>query len=387
MKKDTDDDHAMTSAVELLYQSVTDNSVFPSAIANVGTLADSNHATLVWVNGDSDGPVAAEIVTSEENRINKSWDAYSAYYHQFDPTVSAWESVPEGGWFVSSRNLSSTALARSPFVNDFVLANGFGSWATLKIKGGSGNGALALHRDVGMGTFSPKNLQRVELVAPHLRRVLQLRDSFAELRQMAAAGLGILNTLALPIWIVDSNYTIRFANRAAETSEVATRYCMHKKLQLHDHPAEFSRLIANACDPVAKRGGALRLTDTAGRRHLVHVLPLPPHLAVADACTRPLAIVLSTANAGTTAGLGRLLAMLFGFTAAETRIAAALLADLTLEEMAAQWQVKVSTVRMQIKSMLSKADCRRQVELMRVLANLALVSLHDRSDETVPSNH
>lgn len=46
------------------------------------------------------------------------------------------------------------------------------------------------------------------------------------------------------------------------------------------------------------------------------------------------------------------------------------------KEIAGQGRVKVSTVRMQVKSMLAKAGCRRQAELVRLCAGLATVTGH-----------
>ena len=61
---------------------------------------------------------------------------------------------------------------------------------------------------------------------------------------------------------------------------------------------------------------------------------------------------------------------LFRFTAAETEVANGLLMGYSAEEIACLRKVCVSTVRQQVKSMLSKTGTGRQSEMVRLFMNL-----------------
>jgi DNA-binding CsgD family transcriptional regulator len=61
-------------------------------------------------------------------------------------------------------------------------------------------------------------------------------------------------------------------------------------------------------------------------------------------------------------------ASLYGLTPAEVRLAQQLLLGATLQEAACRAQVKISTVRSQLNTLLRKTGTRRQAELVRVLS-------------------
>jgi DNA-binding CsgD family transcriptional regulator len=69
------------------------------------------------------------------------------------------------------------------------------------------------------------------------------------------------------------------------------------------------------------------------------------------------------------------LAELFGLTPAEVRLAAALLTGKTLADIAANYGIRITTVRTQLCSVLRKVGAERQSDLIRILSNTGLGSV------------
>ena len=67
------------------------------------------------------------------------------------------------------------------------------------------------------------------------------------------------------------------------------------------------------------------------------------------------------------------LAEFFGFSPAESRLAAALMEGRKLDQIAAELGVRISTLRTQLSSILKKTGVERQADLMRVLSTVRLI--------------
>jgi DNA-binding CsgD family transcriptional regulator len=68
----------------------------------------------------------------------------------------------------------------------------------------------------------------------------------------------------------------------------------------------------------------------------------------------------------------------FGLTPAETRVAMAMAAGMTVNDFADKHQIAVGTVRIQLKSIMAKTSTHRQADLLALLARLSLIPPEDR---------
>lgn len=123
--------------------------------------------------------------------------------------------------------------------------------------------------------------------------------------------------------------------------------------------------LVGAASAAISRSGAIALPRASGQRPLqALVAPLP---VFDGAVAVPHALVLVTDPEAEVRFSDAVLAALFGFTSAEAEVANALLAGHSLEAIAALRNVALGTTRIQIKSLLRKADCRRRADLVRRL--------------------
>ncbi|MDM8347685.1 hypothetical protein P8H27_02085 [Pseudomonas sp. sp1636] len=358
--------------VEQLYAGILDQAAFGPALGRVAGLLGESHGALLRRDRNH-GPAPQNIAAFSNDLPHfHNWlRDYAAHYHQFDPTIAFAESSTKNYIYLSSRMLTKSEQARSTYLQEFCLPNGFSHWMSLRIGDGPVQYRLAIQQTRGEREISDDLLGALKLVMPHLNQALKLRDQNAELRQFATVNLGSLDLVKQPVWIIDPSGRIHFANRACDEDWV---HNLMRVDQQRLRPREiafqgnYMLLLSAACGLIPS-AGLMPLSDTFNHRYALHVLPLPPHMVTAESTESPFALVKLQGGPLPTTGIHQILTLLFGFTTAENRISQALMEDLTPEEMAERFSVKVSTVRMQIKSMLGKSYCRRQAELVRLIAS------------------
>lgn len=129
----------------------------------------------------------------------------------------------------------------------------------------------------------------------------------------------------------------------------------------------FRALIA-AAGELPGREGAIALARSSRKRPL-QVIVRPFH-DLGRHGAQPKILMLVTDPERQSHVRASLLHALYGLTPAETEIANSLLTGSSLEEVAAQRRRSVTTVRSQVKTLLSKTETRRQGELICLLSSL-----------------
>ena len=126
--------------------------------------------------------------------------------------------------------------------------------------------------------------------------------------------------------------------------------------------------VPDKLDPAIGRM-LVRSRDT-GLPYVLTVTRLAPELSVFD---RPLAMVLATATRqGALAAAD--LAELFGLSPAESRLAVALMAGKKLRDIAIDTGLQTTTLRSQLSAIFKKVGAGRQVDLLRILTSIPVIS-------------
>lgn len=366
-----------------LYDSVMDESAFHPVIESCGRLIGRHHGLLFsWSGRAADMPEVVSYFTPDSELIRQFLTGYADYYHLLDPTKDRWYTAAEGDWLVDSRERAPDVWRNKPFYQDFVRTLGVGGWAALKVAAadramGSPEWALSLLRDDGTPDFSPENLSVLGQVAPHLRRTLMLRQRYAELRKVAAMGLGVLDLFAMPVWVAEWDGRLRHANAAAEAVMRGPAFPVRQAKERFVFAAPRDQSVWDMLfrpDADNVHGSALKIPSRDGSSIILQILPLPVGLTQTGSMERPMRLIVAhmPGAADPTPGWRQILVGLYGYTPAEIAIAFDLARDRTAVEIAELRGSLVDTVRSQIKSMLHKAGCRRQAELVRLLDRLGL---------------
>jgi DNA-binding CsgD family transcriptional regulator/PAS domain-containing protein len=228
--------------------------------------------------------------------------------------------------------------------------------------------SLILHREPG----DDRDLGHREEVLlrellPHMQQSARLRLSFEKASARSAGLEDMLDRLDVAMLLCDADLAVQWVNAAAEELIAGTRH-----LRLAE-----GRLQAPGATDILRR---LVGTVASGAAHsLVGVIAGdradPVHVRASGRAAGPfpaepgqVALFLSQPNLGRSFDPAELGA-LYGLTAAEARLAAALAGGASLSGYSEQRGIAVGTARNQLKQVLAKTFTRSQSDLVRVLGN------------------
>ena len=310
--------------------------------------------------------------------------SYGAYYHTRDLWIrrALERGVPMNVPVSCDALVPAAELDHSEWYNDFL--GKLDIRRSLSLMMGEESPSfprvhLSIYRPIGSDEFEPEAERALQVLAPHLRRALDLGFRFAEIRDGTRHRLEALNRFDLGVVALDGNGAVLFLNRRAEEilqardglSLLRGRIAASDRRDEQALGAEIRRTACRASSIKADAGGTLAVHRPSGRRsYVVNVSPgagLPSSFGVADS-----AVLLLVADPERRPELPvDRIARLHGLTPSEARLAAALVAGQTLEEYAERTGITRGTARWTIKKVLAKTDCRRQSELMLLLAGSA----------------
>lgn len=309
------------------------------------------------------------------NRISPVADAdYEQHYGAIDPRRALVMQRPIGEVLACHEHFDATFVRGNEFYNDFLLRHGFRYAMGVGLSSGGDEVAmLGFQRRRSEGYYAAKEQQALRLALPHLERALRVRRLFSAAAESGARRQAMLDALPVAAFLVDSRCRILERNRAAE--ELASKGRLVRGEHLRPprlcEAAQLDRLVHNAVAATATQGaggGVCPLSGADGRCLYLSVMPVAP--ANTAALGVPAALVLiADSERRQSPGPGSLRAVL-GLTAAEQAVAEHLLAGLRVAEIAARRGVSQETIRSQIKEILAKAGCARQVDLVRKLAQI-----------------
>jgi DNA-binding CsgD family transcriptional regulator len=239
---------------------------------------------------------------------------------------------------------------------------------------------ISLVRPRSADEFDPADIQRCRVLMPHLERAAHIRFQ----AQDAGAMLGGLSDVAersvTAVLLLERDGRVRFANSAARAMAAAADGFLLRsdrfEISDRDGDAAFQRLVAGAVGALqrfgAPRGGVMRLPRGSGKSsYTVTVAPVKREASWVG--HEPMALVLIADPDVTPIPPKEMLAQLFGFTAAEIRVAERLMMGDSPEQAAAFLQVKTATARWHLASIYRKTGTNCQAELVRLLLSLAMM--------------
>lgn len=371
---------AVVRLQDLIYDSVASPQSWPDVANELGALAGASAALIFdTTRSPADGGLwVARNVAAEATA------QYVAHYGSIDVWIAAAVAggLPRlGNIWVGEQALEDRQLRSSEFFNDFLKPHDIGRLCTavLSVEPRSAAPAVwcSLYRPPAADPFAAVQLDALRSLVPHLARAVRLRERLrAAARSELAAGIGsVLEQLPVGAfglgdggWVVTTNEA---AQRVlAEQDGLALR---QGRLACADRGCD--RRLADAVDAAATgraHGGDLAVVRPSGRRpYLVSVVPLSAPAAEGSGL-RAVGYVFEPDHAMPPA-VDLRLAVFFGLTPAERRVAVQVLQDCSPAEIAAHCGVSPETVRSQIKSLFAKTGTSRQSQLVRRLREASLM--------------
>lgn len=236
---------------------------------------------------------------------------------------------------------------------------------------------IGIHRSFQAEPFSDKELQLLNVLAPHFQRALRIQKALHQAKHRAASLQSVLSELMQGVLVLNRHNRITYRN--AVSARILAR---HPALSL-----DGDRLRTHYRQDAAQLWAtvsSLRQGDTrqqaVGLYHPDRTHPLVLMATLRDDASEALTeiygdgeIVLYLSDPGSPfLASDEDLASLFNFTRAEAGIAIALVNGLSVEAIAARNQVGQGTVRSQLKSIFGKLGVSKQQDVVRLLLNSGL---------------
>lgn len=231
---------------------------------------------------------------------------------------------------------------------------------------------VGIQRSHRLGPFSDEARSALIRLGNHLRDARLAYEKVRRLASQAMAGHSLLASFAYPMWLIDSDRFVLYANDAANSFSQAAEHVSIRNQRLSlltsTNEREFSNRIAAA---YAGQHGAASIIDL---RRFESDPPIFLHLSllvpgkVLGAFGERSQILVTLFDPRSVSTLDPFaLANLFQLSPAEARVATQIAEGLTPDAIATANGIRISTVRSQISAVIAKIGVQRQVDIVRVL--------------------
>lgn len=363
----------VVDVVARVYAAIDDPRAWNVVVGELAALLDAQGASLFIDAGAGQEPLLAsthpllQMLYLERYRPHDPFQA---------PSLVARMSQARHA-FLSHELVEDRELRGSAFYSEFLLPHGNLFW------GVGGNYALEdgltvqvwAWRDKALGSFDEHDRRLANEVIPQILRAAQLGARLARLQKCAAHHDAVQDHLLDAVIVLDAH------NRVVQRNARAAHLLSGASME-HGFQAKALRLSQTEQQRLAHALARAREERAAQTLRLQRQPPLPALYAVAMAVT-------DTHLAGTVQLFLRDprwqqhmpeddLIELFGLTAAQARVCAALVHGESAEDIAQRLDLRIATVRSQIKDAMEKVGLHRQSDLVRhlSLALPALASMH-----------
>jgi DNA-binding CsgD family transcriptional regulator len=298
---------------------------------------------------------------------------YFRHYATIDPYLPLIVSNPCGSWVRLSECIAPELLRRDEWYCDFVVRNGIvDSSANRLLEIGNHTFIFGVHSGIGQQPIEPGRAAALQQLLIPLTQAAGLTIELRRLRCVSLAAALATEQLGAAIIVCDGAARVLEANRLAETllqsGDILTvkdgRLTARRTFE-HSHRETLIAAATGLHGPVV--GGRMLLGN--GLRAIPWVATVMP-LGADHSSPGPILAMLLISGVANSAGAEKQIGELFGLSAAEARLAAALAQGRTLGEVAESGRAKITTLRTQLSAILRKLGIRRQADLTRLLASL-----------------
>jgi DNA-binding CsgD family transcriptional regulator len=353
-------------SLDRIYDAAFDPAAFANLASVVASAMQAANGIVIITQGEV--PILQSATTPSEAQRD-----YFSYYGQIDVWTPATMAVPPFTLMRSERKLADDDVLNSEFYCDY--ARHLDMWHPMGLHcmlAPDHKLIAGVNRTRAGRLFDKEDgAQFIELFR-HVERAMQMRDRFQGFESRAQAGFAALDALSFTAIVVDASGRVAFANAQAEMLNregAGLRLCEGRiGCAVQRQAREFERLIRSAASGGV--GGAMRLTNSSGEAALlVLIAPMPNRLRESQNGDG-LALVAIRREKDDPAFAETIVSQLFELSRSEAQVVCALLAGATLDEIAAQRGVKITTIKTQIEAAFRKTGTENQRDLVRLIGKL-----------------
>jgi DNA-binding CsgD family transcriptional regulator/PAS domain-containing protein len=328
---------------------------------------------LVW---DKEDNVVAECVAAGTLPADFA-TLYRTRWGAVDPRRRFLERAHAESIFVSHYDRTDAMLEDGGFERAFLAEQGIGhSLGANLAEIGREYRQIYVERAAGRPPFSAAEVIEFRRLVHHMANAERLARAIDERALDWELPQRILDNMSVGALVADQTGQVRFANAAAE--EILAE---NDGLTRRDNRVQAARsfetnsLLAALRDVAVtgradkRDGGALLIARPSGKLpYAVVVMPLTAAVGGEVKATRALVFMSDLAHRNNE--LAPRLSQLFGLSKAEARVAAGIAEGRRLTEIAQEFDVRMPTVRTQLRAVLKKVGASRQADLVRIVLAL-----------------
>jgi len=236
---------------------------------------------------------------------------------------------------------------------------------------------ISVTRDITQGFMDDASVERMRVIAPHLRRAVMI-GKIVDLRKVEAGNFeSVVNGLLDAVLLVDARRRIVYANESATRMMSDAKIIRRGKgdvLQVNDTEANSKLRDALAGSERAEpelevRGTAISVRSTDGERYLAHVLPLTSGARRLSGAVRSAAAAVFIRKAALDLPSPlETVAKLYRLTPAELRVLYAVMEAGGVSAISSMLGISEATVKTHIQHLFEKTGTRRQTDLVKLVA-------------------
>ncbi len=294
-------------------------------------------------------------------------------YSALDPYTPIVANGNSESWVRLTERLAPEVLRKSEWYCDYLVAKTqvHDIWGQRLVDDGQRAVIFTMQQAVGQRPIEPSQ-SLSDLIGP-LAQAARLYLEFRGLRQASLAAARVTAQLRAGVILADGE------GRVVDVNDLGERLLLSGAgLSVKDgllraprnfETARLHRLIANAVGGNNGLSGG-RMLVARGPPVDPLILTITPLIAEPDLFARPLAMIIVSGIDEATIS-ERELGELFGLSPAESRLAIALGRGQRLAEIAVEREVKMPTLRTQMRSIFKKLEVQRQADLVRLLSRVS----------------
>lgn len=352
-----------SALLDLIYEAAAVPESWPLVLERMGALVDSRDMALLAM--DIDRRVAYTASDSYRPLVKRFAETAERYDN---PRPRRALSRGHAGFVTDLELFERSELDRDDIYNDFLFPNGLRFTAGTVIPVPTSDILVFdIARSNAAGPFERTEMERLDVYRPHLARAALLAHRLG--LRAATGATEALQLVGLPGAALTGTGRIVIANPLFEQLEPRVAAGAMDHVQVASRPANEAlkqALGIAAADPhFAAR--SIPIPAEEGEPALIaHLLPI--RRAAHDIFASAQVLLVLTAVVAPEAPLTEMLHGLFDLTPAEARVARALAAGQSIEEISLRSATSRETVRTQLKGVMAKTATTRQSELVRLLA-------------------
>ncbi|MDE2378791.1 helix-turn-helix transcriptional regulator [Bradyrhizobium sp.] len=298
---------------------------------------------------------------SFERYVREGWNHRDERYRGIGKLV-------QSGLFTDADIMPEHNLRRSPYYQDFLAGCNLKGYAAVRVGSGDPIWALTLHRTLTQDHFSESELDALRNLSTHLDGVAEVASALGLAR--GSASLSAFDVAGKAAILFDRAGDVVRVNQLAEKLLDEDTRIVERRLVSSDRAAteRFARALNGLLWSTESAGAARVNFPRRGRNPITVYLMRSFQLADTPLSAFHALAIFADPDARLVPEMQAIQAAL-GLTPAEARLVIGLQAGMDLQSQASSLGISRETAKKHLQGIFAKTGCRRQSELVAMLAN------------------